>query len=185
MARGAPILLAGSHMNRWVKLAVLAVAAVVVVQLFVQRSQPPLDQGGPAPALVLPDLDGRPVELSALRGKVVAVNFWATWCGPCEAEIPELAEFWTEHRERCFELLGVVEESAREDVLRMARQIPYPILVDERAEALGPWRVVGYPRTYLVDAEGNVRRVFQGAVRKRELEEAVRPLLPASCPASS
>jgi cytochrome c biogenesis protein CcmG/thiol:disulfide interchange protein DsbE len=172
-------------MTHWIKLAVLALAAIVVVQLLVQRSQPALDVGSAAPPLALPDLQGREVELAALKGRVVAVNFWATWCGPCEVEIPELAEVWTAHRDRCFELLGVAEESAREDVLRMASRIPYPILLDERAEALSAWRVIGYPRTYLVDAEGNVRRVFEGAVSKRQLEEAVRPLLPASCPARS
>jgi cytochrome c biogenesis protein CcmG/thiol:disulfide interchange protein DsbE len=170
-------------MTNWIKLAALAVAAVVVVQLFVQRSGPVVEAGEAAPALALPDLEGRTVDLAALRGKVVAVNFWATWCGPCEVEIPELAEVWTGHKDRCFELLGVAEESAREDIERMAPRIPYPILVDERAEALSRWKVVGYPRTYLVDAEGNVRKVWQGAISRRQLEEAMRPLLPASCPA--
>lgn len=170
-------------MNSWAKLAVLAVAAVVVTQLLVQRSSPGLDEGAPAPGLSLPALDGRRVDLASLRGKVVAVNFWASWCGPCLTEIPELAQVWTEHRGRCFELLGVAEESAREDVLRMAQGIPYPILMDERAEALAPWGVQGYPRTVLVDAEGKVRKVFQGALSKRTLEAAIRPLLPASCSA--
>jgi cytochrome c biogenesis protein CcmG/thiol:disulfide interchange protein DsbE len=170
-------------MTKWIKLAVLAVAAVVVFQLFLQRTQPALDPGSAAPPLALPDLQGRTVDLAALKGRVVAVNFWATWCGPCEREIPELAQVWTDHRDGCFELLGVAEESAREDVLRMAPGIPYPILVDERAEALSAWRVAGYPRTYLVDAEGNVRHVFLGAVSKGQLEEAMRPLLPSSCPA--
>ncbi len=172
-------------MNRWLKLAVLAVAAVIVAQLLVQRSAPVIAAGEPAPPLALPDLSGRSVDLASLRGRVVAVNFWASWCGPCQMEIPDLAEVWKEHRGRCFELLGVAEESAREDVLQMAPGIPYPILVDAGAEAITPWRVVGYPRTYLVDAEGKVRRVFQGALRKRELEEAIRPLLPATCPSRS
>jgi cytochrome c biogenesis protein CcmG/thiol:disulfide interchange protein DsbE len=172
-------------MNRWVKLAALVLAAIVVAQLLVQRSQPGFAEGEEAPALALPDLDGRQVDLAALRGRVVAVNFWASWCGPCQEEIPQLAEFWKEHRGRCFELLGVAEESAREDVLRMAPSMPYPVLLDEKAEALTPWRVAGYPRTVLVDAEGKVRAVFQGAIGKRQLEEAVRPLLPASCPAPS
>ena len=172
-------------MNRWVKLVVLAVAAVVAFQLLVQGSSTTYEPGEPAPPLALPGLDGSRVDLAALRGKVVAVNFWASWCGPCVMEIPELAEVWTENRDRCFELLGVAEESAREDVVRMARSIPYPVLVDERAEALGPWGVQGYPRTVLVDAEGNVRQVFQGALSKRRLEEAIRPLLPATCPARS
>jgi cytochrome c biogenesis protein CcmG/thiol:disulfide interchange protein DsbE len=172
-------------MNSWIKLLFLAIAAVVVVQLFVQRSDPGFDPGAPAPRLALPDLHGKPVDLASLRGKVVAVNFWASWCGPCQVEIPDLAAVWSAHRGRCFELLGVAEESAREDVLRMAPSMPYPVLLDERAEALAPWGVVGYPRTVVVDAEGKVRKVFQGAVRRRDLEEVIRPLLPATCPAAS
>jgi cytochrome c biogenesis protein CcmG/thiol:disulfide interchange protein DsbE len=169
-------------MKGWPKLALLAVGAIVVAQLLVRRAEPPVALGDDAPPLALPDLGGRIVDLAGLRGKVVAVNFWASWCAPCRDEMPALAEVWTENRGRCFELLGVAEESAREDVARVASALPYPVLVDARAEALSPWRVPGYPRTYLVDAEGKVRRVFEGALRKGQLEEAIRPLLPAACP---
>jgi cytochrome c biogenesis protein CcmG/thiol:disulfide interchange protein DsbE len=170
-------------MKGWIKLAVLVVAAVVVTQLLVQRAHPPVPSGADAPPLALPDLGGNTVDLAKLRGKMVAVNFWATWCPPCREEIPDLARVWTDHRGRCFEVLGVVEESAREDVARLAPEIPYPILLDERAEALSAWRVPGYPRTFLLDVDGKVRRVFEGAIGKQELEDAVRPLLPETCPA--
>jgi len=168
--------------SKWWKLALLVVAAVVGTQLVVRPGPPPVAAGGPAPPLALPDVAGRPVDLGALRGRVVAVNFWASWCAPCLAEMPELAEVWRRNRGRCFELLGVAEESAREDVLEISGTVPYPILVDERAEVAAAWKVPGYPHTYLVDAEGRLVKVFQGAVRGRDLEDAVRPLLPASCP---
>ena len=171
-------------MPNWVKLTVLAFAVALGAELLVHRRAPPTAAAAPSPALVLPRLDGGTVDLSALRGKVVAVNFWATWCGPCRAEIPELARFWSEHRDRCFEVLGVAEESARADVQRLAAAIPYPILLDERAQELGPWNVSSYPHTFVVDAEGKIRRVFQGAVDRSDLEQAVLPLLPSACPRS-
>lgn len=171
-------------MTRWLKLALVALTAVVVTQLLVRRSEPVQAPGEAAPALRLPDLAGRTVDLAALRGKVVAVNFWASWCGPCQVEMPELAEVWKAHRGRCFELLGVAEESGRDDVAAAARAIPYPVLFDAEAAALRPWGVRGYPRTYVVDVEGKVRHVFAGAVGQRELTDAILPLLPERCPAS-
>jgi len=170
-------------MMRFTRIALLVVAAVVGGQLLV-RGAPKLPAGEPHPPLALPDLSGRTVDLAGLRGKVVAVNFWATWCGPCRQEIPALARVWREHRERCFELLGVAEESAASDVARMSSEIPYPVLMDARAEAVGPWRVPGYPKTVVVDADGLVRKVFQGSVQEWQLEQAILPLLPASCPRS-
>jgi cytochrome c biogenesis protein CcmG, thiol:disulfide interchange protein DsbE len=171
-------------MNSWTKLALLVVTAVMVTQLLVQRRDPPRDVGKPAPALALGDLSGRTVDLAKLRGKVVAVNFWATWCGPCRMEIPDLAEVWKGHQDRCFELLGVAEESGREDIAAAAPQIPYPILVDADAQALDVWNVSSYPTTFLVDAEGNLRHVYRGVLDRDELTRAIRPLLPASCPRS-
>jgi cytochrome c biogenesis protein CcmG/thiol:disulfide interchange protein DsbE len=173
-------------MHRFGKPLLLVLAALVGGQLVgraLHRGEPPAAGAG-APPLALPDLSGRTVDLSKLRGKVVAVNFWASWCGPCRAEMPDLSRVWSEHRGRCFELLGVAEESAREDVARVAARLPYPILLDERAEALRPWSVEGYPHTSIVDAEGRVRQVFNGGISKEELEDAIRPLLPATCPAS-
>jgi cytochrome c biogenesis protein CcmG/thiol:disulfide interchange protein DsbE len=170
-------------MKSWMKLALVAVTAVIVTQLLVQRSHPqPGPSGAAAPALALPDLAGRPVDLARLRGKVVAVNFWATWCGPCRMEMPELAEFWRANQSRCFELLGVAEESARDDVLAAAKQIPYPVLVDRDADLLDSWKVPSYPHTFVVDAEGRVRHVFEGTVDRADLEAVVSPLLPSSCP---
>ncbi len=172
-------------MRAWAKLLVLAVAALVVTQLLLQGRQPRLALGERAPPLALPDLDGRTVDLSSLRGRVVAVNFWATWCAPCLAEIPDLARVWREHRPRCFEVLGVAEESGgAAEIGPQARRlgIPYPVLLDPGGAAAAAYRVPGYPRTYLVDAEGRLRRVFEGPVRGPALEEAVRRLLPGSCP---
>ncbi len=166
------------------RLAILVLAAVIVGQALIRRSPRPTTSGpgAPAPELVLRSLDGSPYDLSARRGRVVAVNFWATWCAPCREEMPELAEAWRRGRGRCFEVVGVAEESARDDVEQVARSIPYPIVVDERAAAAAAWKIRGYPATFVVDADGKVRHTFEGAVQRGELEDAVRPLLPASCP---
>jgi len=168
-------------MNRWVKLGLIALLAFVATQILVQRSGPSLAVGASAPPLALPDLAGREVDLGDLRGRVVLVNFWATWCPPCRAELPELAELWTEQKGGCFELLGVAEDSPPADLAAAARRIPYPVLTDPGGAAAVAWNVYGFPSSYLVDAEGRVIRTFQGAVSKAQVLQAMKPHLPASC----
>jgi cytochrome c biogenesis protein CcmG/thiol:disulfide interchange protein DsbE len=178
-------------MNRWVKLVLLVLAAVVAAELVVRgvdRRPQRLDDSiaraaaPEAPELRLRTLSGEEMNLEHLRGRVVAVNFWASWCGPCLAEMPELAKLWNDHQGRCFELLGVAAESARTDAERRARGIPYPILFDADGRALDAWDVRGFPRTFLLDPDGRVRRVFPGMVSRETLAEAIEPLLPGSCP---
>ena len=147
----------------------------------------PPDEGA-APAFTLPDLEGKPVSLEALRGRVVAVNFWATWCGPCRAEIPELARVYSANRGKCFEMLGIAEESGtRDEVAESARRfgINYPVLLDAEGRIGEAFKIPGYPRTYLIDHEGKVRHTFTGAVDRADLDAALGPLLsaaPSSCP---
>jgi cytochrome c biogenesis protein CcmG/thiol:disulfide interchange protein DsbE len=173
-------------MNRWLKLLLLALVAAGAFELAAHRarqvkSAPP---GGPAPAFTLAAADGSQISLERLRGKVVALNFWATWCGPCREEIPELARVYAARQGRCFEMLGVAEESGdHREVTDAARKlgINYPVLFDDDARVGDAFHIPGYPRTYLIDVEGRIRNVFEGTVGPGDLDRALSPLL-AECP---
>jgi cytochrome c biogenesis protein CcmG/thiol:disulfide interchange protein DsbE len=175
-------------MKSWVKLAILAALAILAVELYMRDRGGARLQGTPAPAFTLPDLRGQPVSLAALRGKVVAVNFWATWCAPCKAEIPDFAAVYRSNDGKCVEFLGVAEESGTPDEIEVSARalgINYPVLVDDDGAVGEAFGIPGYPRTYLIDVNGHVRKVFEGVVTRDELQGALAPLLaeaPASCP---
>jgi cytochrome c biogenesis protein CcmG/thiol:disulfide interchange protein DsbE len=88
-------------MKPWLRFALFALVAVVVAELYVRQRERPVPSFTPAPELSLLDTDGRRVALSSLRGKVVAVNFWATWCGPCRQEIPDLVRLYSANEGKC------------------------------------------------------------------------------------
>jgi cytochrome c biogenesis protein CcmG/thiol:disulfide interchange protein DsbE len=171
-------------MKPWVKVALLAVLGVVAGRMLLGGGggEGGALEGQPAPALRLSDLGGREVDLASLRGKVVAVNFWATWCQPCKEELPALAQAWRAG-EGCLEVLGVTEDSPRDEVVGEAgrQAIPYPVLLDPDGAVARAYRVSGLPSTVLVDTEGRVRKVFTGAITRASLEAAVGPLLPPGC----
>jgi thiol-disulfide isomerase/thioredoxin len=141
----------------------------------------PVEVGQAAPALIVPQLDGHVFDLRALRGKVVIVNFWATWCSPCRAEMPRLDAFYRHYHGRGLELLGlsVDEASDRDAVVQVMKGFSYPgaLAASAKSNDFGPPLAV--PMTWIIDSAGIVRaRLVAGnAVTEQSLEQAVLPLL--------
>lgn len=131
----------------------------------------PISQPYAAPALMLPDLDGKAHDLSALKGKVVVVNFWATWCPPCRREMPSLERLRQHLAERGLAVLAVDVGEDADTVFSFTGQLDpapaFPMLLDKDSAAMQRWKVKGLPTTFVVDARGRV--VFR-AVGGREFD---------------
>ncbi|HUL46152.1 MAG TPA: TlpA disulfide reductase family protein [Steroidobacteraceae bacterium] len=146
-----------------------------------------VEVGQPAPALLAPELDGRTFDLAAERGKVVIVNFWATWCGPCRAEMPLLNRFYLAHRAQGLALVGVSVDDRhdRKEVAEVMRQFAYPAVLASSAGENGFGPPLAVPMTWIIDANGVVRARLVSAVTEQALEQAVLPLLPQSATATA
>jgi peroxiredoxin len=129
----------------------------------------------------LHDVEGREVSLTGFRGNVVLINFWATWCGPCRVEIPELVVLHEKYHPRGLIVLGV---SVDDPVSRLvpfvaAYRLTYPVLVGagrrDLLEAFGA--VAGYPTSFLISRDGKVCARYAGAVEIAGLERQIQRLL--------
>jgi thiol-disulfide isomerase/thioredoxin len=119
---------------------------------------------GLAPDFTLKAFDGRVITLSQLKGKVVLLDFWATWCAPCRESIPHLIQLHKNYRERGFELVGMNVDRGDIEVVRRyikSMDIPYPV-VTAPEEVLRAYRVTGIPATFLIDKEGKIRERMAG-----------------------
>ena len=134
----------------------------------------------PAPPVVLKDLNGRTVRLTDFKGKVVLLNFWATWCPPCRAEIPELLRWQREHEGKGLQIVGVTYPPTNRRRVRSflrAFKIDYPVLLgDKKTKALFD-RGETLPFSVVIDREGKVRENIEGIVLPEEFDEKVKPLL--------
>lgn len=130
----------------------------------------------PAPALMLPALVGGKTDLAQFRGKVVLVNFWATWCPPCRKEMPSMNRLAAQLNGQPFVMLGVNAGDTPGDVRAFLDKVPvdFPILMDEEGVTLKPWHAFVFPTSYVVDKQGQLRLGLVGSVEWDEPQVVAR-----------
>jgi thiol-disulfide isomerase/thioredoxin len=140
----------------------------------------------PAPALAGKTVQGGTMALADLRGKVVVVNFWATWCTPCRTEQPELVQLSDTYRDRGVEFLGVLE---RDTDIAKGRAwvkefgVPYPSIVDEPGAWADDFAFFGLPDTYVIDQTGTIRWSVFGQTDAEQLQKLIDQVLARPQPA--
>ncbi|MEN8213780.1 MAG: TlpA disulfide reductase family protein [Pseudomonadota bacterium] len=118
----------------------------------------------PAPDFELVDMDGARHRLSDYRGKPVIINFWATWCPPCRAEMPSMNRGWHKVKEEVVMLaVNVGEDEDKIFVFGADYPIDFPILLDQSGDVIKQWPVKGLPTTFVLDRVGNIRYIAVGA----------------------
>lgn len=142
---------------------------------------------GPAMAAKkMPDFSGNTVneqgkfDSATLRGKVVLVNFWATWCPPCRKEIPSLLKLQEKYRDKGFAVVGIsMDEGGSKLVGKfLAKQkVSYPVIIGDAGLARGFGGVIGVPASFLVDRQGELIRRYDGFATEDELQEEIEKLL--------
>ena len=134
---------------------------------------------GAAPALVLTTTNGQTFDLAKLRGKVVLVNYWATWCAPCRKEMPRLNAFYRRHHGDGLEVIGISIDFPRdfEKARKAAQPVAYPTALSKTITEDGFETPQGVPITWVIDADGKIRDRFI-EVRDELLNGIVVPLLP-------
>jgi peroxiredoxin len=159
---------------RWI--AVLSACLLAGEVISRAHNQEDLPQGTPAPAFSVQTLNGDSLSLAGLHGKVVVLNFWATWCPACREELPDLSRFAAAHPHDCIKLIGISDEDPVQLYAWLgAHPLGYPIVGN--AGDLGPlYGVEALPTTVVIDKEGRVAARFVGAVQLKALERAVERL---------
>lgn len=140
----------------------------------------PVRQEPARPSFALRDLRGRTVKLESFRGKVVLLNFWATWCPPCRAEIPDLVALQTKYGEKGLQIVGVTcPPYTRAEVSKFVKRakVTYPILFGAKGLAAKLTATDTLPVTLVLDRNGRVHATIEGTLTPEEVDEKILPLL--------
>ena len=133
-----------------------------------------------APEFTLKDETGKTVDLKKLKGKVVVVNFWATWCGPCKAEIPGMVKIYDKYKSKGLEIVGIsLDQGGWDDVRPFLQKIrvSYPVVLGNQQVADDYGGISAIPTTFVVDRKGKVVEKHLGYLSPEEFEQKIKALL--------
>lgn len=132
----------------------------------------------------LTDLDGRPIRLADLRGRAVWLNFWASWCPPCQAETPTLRAMDEQYRDRGLSLIAVQVQQTVDDGRTYAAKygLEYVIGADVSAAVFRTYRVFALPTQFFIDPDGVIRAVVNGPLELADAQRLIERILPATAP---
>lgn len=172
-----------SRTTAWIFAVLIAAAtALFVWQVNAARTaapEPDAERRTRIPNLAFVDLEGNAGNLSDYRGKIVLVNFWASWCAPCRKEMPALVRISNEYASKGVVVLGAaMDVGSLDGVRRFLNEIDvtYPIVVPQRA-ASELSSIRGLPTTWLLDRQGHIRTIYSGAMQEAVFRKGVEPLL--------
>ena len=140
------------------------------------RDVPTLEVGEPSPGFALEGLDGSEVSLARLQGKVVVLNFWASWCGPCRLEMPDFQKAWEEHQEQGVVFVGIAVDDTASEASKFAEQVgvTYPLALDTTGDVARAYRIRAVPSTYFIDREGKLATTLHGLANQGALRIFLR-----------
>jgi cytochrome c biogenesis protein CcmG, thiol:disulfide interchange protein DsbE len=160
----------------------IVLACLAGLYFFSRRQTPrtkPAASGNLAPDFTVTDLDGRKLTLSDFRGKVVLLNFWATWCAPCRSEIPHFVEMQNKYGPQGFQVIGISMDDDAKPVREFYQEykLNYPVAVgdDKLAERYGG--VLGLPINFVIDREGRIYAKHLGATDVSVFDQQVQELM--------
>ena len=165
---------------------VLAACAVVLLAGLAIAALKPVKSRPPAADFTLEEAKGGKLQLSSLKGKVVLLNFWATWCGPCQREIPWFVEFAAKYKAQGFEVIGVSMDEEGFKIVKpymVKKKVTYSIVIgnDDLSHKYGPPSgnpsIDTYPTTFLIDRDGKIAAVHSGLVERADYEADLAQLL--------
>lgn len=171
----------GSQAARRHRITLFAAAALYVLcgSAIAGVGDPSIAVGSAAPDFSRPDLDHKPVELNAYRGKIVLLNFWATWCAPCRSEIPRFVEWQRKYGKRGLQIIGVAMDD-EEAPVRAAQQqygINYRVVMGDEKLAERYGGILGLPAIFMIDKSGKLRFEHEGAIDPDILLREIQTLL--------
>lgn len=167
----------------WLPWLAAGVVAVLVLALLIYglvgRSATKLEPGGLVPGFQITAFDGNPIDPDTQRGKVLVINFFASWCDPCRREAPAIEQVWREYQSRGVQFYGVAYKDAASKAQSFLDQygVTYPSAADLKTDISRAYGVTGVPETFVIDRQGRLVHKFLGEITAAQLKQELDRLL--------